>query len=185
MLIQEQSPVTADEFWTLSQRDDVHQELINGVIYPVELNGWKHGHITSLLLMYIHRHVMQQNAGRVTAPGTGYRLAEETVLAPDIGFVQDERLPDGLPDGFIPLAPDLAVEVMSPGNSAGEMSRKVKLFFEHGTRLIWIVHPHDRQIDVYQPTDEGATVNFLGMDDTLTGGDVLPGFTLKISDLFT
>ena len=184
-LTQSQQDITAADFWELSQADDVHLELIEGVLWSRPLAGWKVGSITSVLTMHIQRYVSHNQSGCVTATGTGYRLAETTVLAPDIGFIRAEQIPDELPEGFIPFAPDLAVEVLSPGNSAGEMSRKVELFFRYGTRLIWVVHPNQRKVDVYHPAEDGATVQFLGLDDTITGGDVLPGFSLAIRDLFT
>jgi Uma2 family endonuclease len=181
---QPQQALTAADLQELSQSDDTHLELIEGVLYPMPPAGGKHGSVTSILTMHVQYHVSQHNLGYVTAAETGYRLAEKTVLAPDIGFIRAERIPAELPDGFVPFAPDLAVEVMSPGNSASEMSRKVALFFQHGTRLIWVVHPNDRKVDVYHPADDGAKIQFLGMDDTLDGGDVLPGFSLAIRELF-
>lgn len=184
-LTQHRQTLTADELWELSQTEDMHQELIEGWLYPMPPAGGKHGSITSILTMHIQYHVSQNNLGYVTAAETGYRLTEQTVLAPDIGFIRDEQVSDDLPDGFVPFAPDLVVEVMSPGNSASEMSRKVELFFRHGTRLIWVVHPAEQKVDVYHPAENGANVSFLGVADTLHGGAVLPGFSLAIADLFT
>lgn len=73
---------------------------------------------------------------------------------------------------------------MSPGNTATEMSRKVELLAKHGTTLIWIVHPSTKTVDVYQVLDDTVKVEFLSIKDTLTGGDILPGFELALSDLF-
>jgi Uma2 family endonuclease len=101
-----------------------------------------------------------------------------------VAFIKAERVPESIPEGFVPLAPDLAVEVMSPSNSASEMSRKIHLFFQHGTQIVWLVHPADKTIDVYQHAAGETTVKFLSSDDTLTDGDVLPGFSLALSELF-
>jgi Uma2 family endonuclease len=184
MVLETTQRVNADQFWQMSQSDDIHQELIHGEIHEMAPTGWLHGDVTSILSMHIQSHVLSNKLGRVTAAETGFRLNDDTVLAPDIGFIRAERVPEKLPDGFVPLAPDLAVEVMSPSNSASEMSQKIKLFFQHGTQLVWVVHPTTKKMDVYQSIDGETKVDFLDINDTLTGGEVLPDFSLSLSELF-
>lgn len=174
----------ADQFWQMSQSDETHQELINGEIHEMAPTGWLHGDVTHELAWHLENYVREHKAGRLTAAETGFRLDENTVLAPDIAFIREDRVPESIPEGFVPLAPDLAVEVMSPSNSASEMSRKIDLFFRHGTQLVWVVHPATKKIDVYQVADDKTTVMFLNRRDTLTGGEVLPGFSLALSHLF-
>ncbi len=108
------------------------------------------------------------------------------MLAPDIGFIIAARIPPTLPGGFVPFAPDLAVEVVSPGNTKDEIHKKVELYLRYGTRLVWIVDPKRQSIQVYQPNgaDNQATVTYLGIANTLDGAAVLPGFTLPLRELF-
>jgi Uma2 family endonuclease len=121
----------------------------------------------------------------VTAAETGYVLhrsddGKDTVRAPDVGFVSKARLPAGLPKGYIPFAPDLAVEVVSPNDKAAEIQTKIGEYLRYGVRLIWVLYPDNQSIVVH--TKEGART--LTVDDTLDGGDVLPGFSLPVRDLF-
>lgn len=184
MVLQEQL-ITARAFWDMLQgEEEKHIELLDGVINPMAPTGFIHGAITIELTHAIVLFVKKHKLGIVTAAETGFRLNKNTVIAPDIAFIHADRIPDKIPDGFVPFAPDLAVEVMSPGNDATEMSRKVDLLFEHGTSLIWIVHPKTKSVDVYQSTKDGVKVEFLKIEDTLSGGDVLPGFELLLSELF-
>lgn len=147
--------------------------------------GWIHGEIASELNLHMRVFVKQHKLGAITAAETGFQLTEGTVLAPDIGFVRRERVPETLPAGFVPFAPDLAVEVMSPYNSASTMRDKVELNFRHGTQQIWVVHPQSRRVDIYTHSETGSPeLRFLGPEDALEGGDLLPGFRLPLADLF-
>lgn len=74
---------------------------------------------------------------------------------------------------------------MSPSNNASEMSRKIDLLMQHGTQVIWIVHPTTKTIDVYSANGDSVKVSFLKQDDTLSGGTILPEFTLKLTNLFS
>ena len=91
-----------------------------------------------------------------------------------------EQLPDGIPDGFCPVAPDLAVEVISPGNKADDIHTKVLELLAAGTRLVCLVYITTQTMVVYSE----AGNRILTLEDTFTGGDVLPGFELKLSDFF-
>jgi Uma2 family endonuclease len=99
-----------------------------------------------------------------------------------VAFVQASRLTGGVPGrGYLPLAPDLAVEILSPSNTAAEMARKLADYFGHGTRLVWLVDPDAREITVHAA---GAIPRLLRDADTLDGGDVLPGFSTPVAALF-
>lgn len=176
---------TADDIWEMAGDNDKHFELIDGVIFDMSPTGFLHGIITNELARIVSNHIRENKLGIVTAAETGYKLTDKTVIAPDIAFVRADRVPTEPVEGYLPLAPDLAVEVMSPSNTAGEMSRKVDLLMQHGTQLVWIVHPTTKAIDVYAKEDDKVNVNFLKDNDTLTGGTVLPNFSLKLTDLFT
>ena len=101
----------------------------------------------------------------------------------DVAFIRWERFPNGkLPREPIPaLAPDLAIEVLSKGNTEREMQRKLRDYFEAGVRLVWYIDPESRTATVYTATDQSAAID---SDGVLDGGDVLPGFTLSLTELF-
>ncbi len=131
----------------------------------------------------IWSHVRGHKLGRVFAAETGFKLSTnpDTVLAPDIAFVSAERAKP-LTDKFASIAPDLAVEVVSPGNSASELNQKIALYFQAGTRQIWIVYPKTRTIQIYSAPNQ---IVVLSRADELDGGNVLPGFTLALETLFS
>jgi Uma2 family endonuclease len=123
------------------------------------------------------------NLGMVLGSDGFLRLSARYVRAPDVSFTNWDRLPNRkVPREPIPtLAPDLAVEVLSPSNTRREMTRKRKEYFESGVRLVWVIDPKARTVQVYTPPGD---VTDLGPADTLTGGDVLPGFAVPVADLF-
>ena len=112
------------------------------------------------------------------------------MLSPDIGYISAERaatLPaEGTPERrkFLPIAPDLAVEIASPDQYQPEMARKAALYLESGVRLVWVIWPAVRQVGVWR-AGSSLPDAMLGMGDTLDGGEVLPGFALPIARLFS
>lgn len=182
---------TATDLWELSQRienDGKRFILIEGVIYEMPPASWKHGDIAGVIFGLLWVFLRKHPLGRLTAAETGYRLSQDgkIVLAPDVGFIANERIPDELPDtGYVPFAPDLAVEVVSPGNSANEISLKVSTYLQYGTQQVWLVYPEQQTVEVYTPNGNNeAQVKYLSVNDVLDGGDMLAGFTLKISEIF-
>jgi Uma2 family endonuclease len=119
----------------------------------------------------------------MTVAETGFQISRDpdTVRAPDVAFVRAERLPAAEPLGFFPGAPDLAVEVLSPSDRAGEVLAKVQDWLEAGCRAVWVVDPHTQTISDYRSRSE--VVVFSGAD-TLTGGTVLPGFSVSLPEIF-
>jgi len=180
---------TAGELWELSHQPEnrgKRLELIEGAIYEMPPTGGEHGGITLDLGAVIRSHVKANDLGYTTAAETGYILyknpnGRDTVVAPDVGFISKERLPDGLPKSYIPAPPDLAVEVVSPGDSADEIDQKVVLYLRSGTRLVWVWYPKTKTVIAHTPT----SVQRLDLDDTLDGGDVLPGFRLAVREIFS
>ena len=100
---------------------------------------------------------------------------------PDVAFIRAEKLPDSIPIGFWPVAPDLAIEVASPGNSLADLQEKAIEYLEAGTQIVWIVEPRTRSVTVYRSFSDIA---LLRENDTLTGETLLPGFALPVSSLF-
>ena len=176
---------SAAQVWELSHDSEhAHQrfELSEGELLIMSPAGGEHGVVASRLDRKIGNFVDEYDLGYVTAAETGYILATnpDTLRAPDVGFVQKSRLPDGLPQGYIPLAPDLAVEVVSPNDQADEIQRKTGEYLRHGTRLVWVVYPRTKSVVVHT-AEKAITVSG---DDMLDGGAVLPGFSLPVAELF-
>lgn len=163
--------------------EDERGELIEGVMQPVTPAQGTHSDIVGRLQEALGPQVRPRRLGRM-GPERGFllRTDPDTVLAPDLSFVARERdVDDDAVVGFPRIAPDLAVEVKSPGDTYPELLRRVAIYLEAGVRLVWIVDPARRSVTVY--AGDGAT-RVLGMDDVLDGGDVLPGFALPLADLF-
>lgn len=128
--------------------------------------------------------VESHDLGVVFTAETGFHLASDpdTVRAPDLAFVRRERIPEsGIPTGYWPGAPDLAVEVISPGDTYEEVEEKVSQWLGAGTLLVWIVNPRHRTVTVRSEAD---TARILSDTDDLLGGQLLPGFRCAIAKLF-
>ena len=121
--------------------------------------------------------------GRVFSAETGFTIAREpdTVRAPDIAFISQNRLPALLPDGYLELVPDLVVEVVSPNDTAREVREKVNDWLDAGVRLVWVVDYQKRIITEYYSRQQ---YRVLTEYDTLDGGDVVSGFSLPVCEVF-
>lgn len=161
-----------------------HYELVRGELLPMAPTGDEHGSFTHDLAFEVSAFVRANNLGRGYAAETGFLVERDpdTVLAPDFAFVARERLTGPRQRGFVPLAPDLVLETRSPGDTRCEVAAKVRRWLDAGVRLIWELDPHRQALTVYA---SGSEVVVLGPQDTLTGGEVLPGFTLLLSRLFS
>jgi Uma2 family endonuclease len=179
---------TAEDLWELSHSREYAEkrlELIEGELIEMSPAGGKHGGLASQMDRLVGNHVDDNDLGYVTAAETGYTLfknpdGKDTVLAPDVGFVRKDRLPEGLPDGYVPLAPDLAVEVVSPNDSAAEIHNKVMKYLKYGTRLVWVLYFDTESAVAYNAS--GAQV--IDVEGTLDGGDVVPGLKIPMRKLF-
>ena len=175
--------VTASELERIPQHD-AHVELVKGEIITMPPAGFEHGGIAAHITFRISEVVFQQKLGRVYAAETGFILSRDpdTVRAPDAAFVSNERLALQVRRyGFFDAAPDLAVEVASPDDTANDIQEKVIEYLEAGTRLVWIVQPRTRTITVYRSLKD---IRVLRADETLDGADVLPGFSMIVSECF-
>jgi Uma2 family endonuclease len=155
-------------------------ELVRGVLVVREPAGYQHGDVAARLLVAIANHVNANRLGRVFAAETGFTLARnpDTVRAPDVAFISAARLPEPPPRGFAELAPDLAVEVLSPEDRPGEVLAKVGNWLTAGARLVWVVDPVRVLARVYRAD---GSESILDETDTLRGEDVLPGFEYPLS----
>jgi len=173
-------PITIDEFARMPLEGS--WELIDGA--PVEVSpssgrsGWISGNLFRALANYAH----STKIGWVFPPETGFVLFpdRQIVRSPDGAFVVRDRLM-GPPDSFVPLAPDLAVEVLSPSDRMTDALGKVGMYLDAGVRLVWLVDPSINTVTIYRP---GAAPATLGEGDTLDGGEVLPDFRLPLAEIF-
>jgi Uma2 family endonuclease len=180
MAVQERH-YTADDLWQLSQSDEAkHFELYKGRLIEMSPTGDTHTILASYINYFLMDFVLARQLGDVTSEIGGYKIDEDTVLAPDVGFVRKGRMPQ-LSGKFIPFAPDLAVEIRSPGDTKIEIYDKVVEYFKYGTRLVWVVYPNSRTIHVY---NSATHVTILTLADTLDGSEVLPGFNVPVRDVF-
>jgi Uma2 family endonuclease len=162
--------------------DHVLCELVEGVLVEKPM-GWKESSLALWMGFHLRNYLMESNIGELGGADSTLRLAPGLVRLPDLAFVLWEHLPDDTDDlPQIPdLAPDLAVEIISPSNTPKEMARKRKEYFAAGTKLVWQVYPKTRTVEVY--TSPGRFRTLL-IDDTLDGGSLLPGFRLPLRTLF-
>jgi len=164
--------------------DDKRYELHEGVLIEQPSAAVIHALIVSLLVMMVGNDIRGQKLGRVFGDNLDYLLGEGIILKPDVSFVAASRVEGGLPNYFH-FAPDLAVEVLSPSNSASEISYKVITYLRYGSRLIWIIDPAQKIVTVHEPGTEGTILSrVLTRDDTLTGGEILPDFRLLVREIF-
>jgi Uma2 family endonuclease len=174
---------TAEELFELPEHDRRY-ELIEGVLTKMSPTGFEHGDVAQTLGALLWQHVRANKLGKVLAAETGFKLASDpdTVLAPDVSFVRQAELDRlGPTKKFWPGAPDLAVEVMSPGDTARATQEKAKLWLSLGARMVWVVNPSRRAVSVHRP---GAEVSALGEGDALEGMEVVPGFRCEVSEIF-
>ncbi len=182
-------PMTVDELHALPD-DGWAYELVQGVLVRMPLSSGGASSISMLLGAFLTLHVRRNGLGIVTGEQGGYRLDPahplETEMAPDVAFVRADRAPSPTSPEFYGrawlLAPDLAVEIPSENQYAPGMAAKAHTYLTFGTRLVWVVWPRYKRVDVWRPGDE--TPKALGVDDVLDGEDVVPGFTHPIADLF-
>ncbi len=175
-----QTLVTADDLACLS--DGERYELVRGELRHMSPVGRPHGKFATRLARHLDVFVEAHDLGEVHVE-TGFYLEQspDTVRAPDVAFISKERLATQSEEGFFTVAPDLAVEIVSPGETADEVQEKVELYLAHGARLVWVLYPH-RKMVVVQRAD--GTAQRLRAGDTLDGEDVLPGFRLALAELF-
>lgn len=159
-------------------------ELVRGEPMVGPLAGASHGGVQSNLMLLLVPHVHAHGLGRVFTDGLSYELVAlpRTVRMPDASFVRAERLPTGgLEPGFLKIAPDFAVEVLSPSDKAWELEEKLADYRAAGTPLIWVIDDRRRSVMI---VSHDAPVRWLGEGDTLEGGDIIPGFRCPVSALF-
>jgi Uma2 family endonuclease len=174
--------VTAAEL-LLMPEDGFRHELVRGELRTMAPAGSEHGVIAMNVGASLHEHVRAHGLGRVFAAETGFKLASnpDTVRAPDAAFVRMERVGEAGENGsYWPGPPDLAVEVVSPGDTYHEVLDKVLEWLEAGARMVIVIDPRRRVATVHHPRNEAR---ILGEDGVIDGGDVLPGWRVALREL--
>jgi len=163
----------------LFQIPDKHAELVRGVLVVREPPGLRHGRIALDLGRRLADHVDANHLGRVYVE-SGFKLTSnpDTVRGPDVAFISQSRLPEPEPVGYPALAPDLVVEILSPGERPGEVLGKVADWLSAGTRLVWVMDPERRLARVYRADGTEAIIT---AEQPLQGEDVVPGFVCPLA----
>ena len=174
--------ITADELLSLPRGDGRQYELIRGVLVEKMPAGKSQGIVASLIDYALAHYAISNDYGYTLTAETGYRLDRDpdTVRAPDVAWFAPGRLPEGV-EGFPELAPDLAVEVKSPGNSYPEMAANAYMWLSYGSQQVWVADPSTTTVTVYRPN---AAPVILREDEFLDGSELLPGFTSPVWRLF-
>ena len=178
-----QQLMTAEELLVLPD-DGFRTELVRGELRRMSPASQKHGRLGARVTGPLERYVDAHTLGAVFVAETGFRVSSspDTVLAPDVAFVRQERIEAvGDVEGYWPGAPDLAVEVVSRHDLYTEVQDKVIDWLEAGARMVVVVNPRKRTVTVYRSLTE---IVILTEQDTLTGGDVVPGWSLPVRDIF-
>ena len=183
--------LTADELLEMAD-DGFLYELVEGELRRMSPAGSEHGAIGMNLVTALGPHVKANDLGVVFGPDTGFRIASapDTVRSPDVSFVRRERVPrDGLPEGYWPGAPDLAVEIISPSDTYTDVEKKVTEWLDAGACMVVVITPRTRTVTVHSSSEvcsahsSQADVLRLRDSDVLDLGDAVPGFSCTIADI--
>lgn len=181
MAVQSNVRVSVEEFEriaALSENVDKRLEYIGGEIVEVVSNS-QSSEIAMRIGIEIGVYLKTNDVGRLTGADGGYRVSGEDYM-PDVGFISKARQPKRPHTAWNPVAPDLAVEVVSPNDEAAQIADKVTNYILAGT-LVWYFYPDKQQVKVYEP---GKPAKTLTINDTLDAGKVLPGFKVALKDIF-
>ena len=178
------APGTATEedvLW-LDDHEDCLCELIDGTLVEKTM-GWFESWLAANLIGILKDFVTQRNLGIILGPDGMLKLFPDQVRIPDVCFISWERYAKRpkVKERILSVAPDLAAEIISGGNTPQEMDRKLREYFESGTRLVWYFYLDKREVHVYTAVEQVQVLNESG---TLDGGEVLPGFSLPLTGFF-
>ncbi len=173
--------MTVEEFEriaALPENADRRLEFIGGEVVEVVSNQ-QSSHVAARITGFLFMYLLEHKSGFLTSSDGGYMIGTERYI-PDVAFVSQERQPEVSDQAYGPVAPDLAVEVLSPSDEPGDMRIKVVNYLRAGT-TVWVVDPANRFVEVFAPDQAPQRIP---ADGTLSGGDILPGFTLAVADIF-
>jgi Uma2 family endonuclease len=175
--------LTAEQFFKEYGGKEGRYELVRGEVLQMAPPGGVHGEVALNIGSILRAYVRQHNLGRAfVESGFALEHAPDTVRGPDVAFVSQERVASsGVPRAFFEGAPDLAVEVVSPDDTAASLELKVHEYLGAGSKQVWLVYPDSRTVHVY--TQDG-TVRWYQEGDTLEGGELLLGFSVPVREFF-
>ena len=182
-MAEQRTLLSADDFFRQYSNKDRRYELAKGEVIEMPPPGWVHGGIAVNIAVALGSFVRQNGLGTLVVE-SGFRLTSnpDTVRGPDVAFVTRERVPaEGPPREFFPGPPDLAVEIVTPSDSAGDLEIKVSEYLSGGTKCVWVVYPDSRRVVVHRPDGIAQTY---GEDSNIEEPELLPGFSLSLGEIF-
>jgi Uma2 family endonuclease len=173
--------ITGEELFELG--DIGRAELVKGELVRMAPAGHPHGYIEVNFAAALHTFVRRHKLGRVLSGEVGLYTGRDpdTVRGADVAFISNERLAQVQSQSYLDVAPELIVEVMSPDDRWYDVNDKLTEYFDVGVQMVWVADPQRRQVRVYRSLTE---IKILGAEDTLSGGEVLPGFGVAVAELF-
>ncbi len=173
---------TIDDVNRLRESEGRLYELVDNTLVEKAM-GWQESMLAGVLLHWLHLYLDDHDLGLATGADGMTRLFGDTVRGPDVAFVNWSRLPGGrVPDKPIPdLVPNFVIEVLSLGNTRGEMARKRREYFQAGVELMWMIDPRSRSVAVFESAEK---FTMFDDDGVLNGERVLPGWTVELAGLF-
>lgn len=168
--------MTLEEFL---ENDLEGYEYVKGELVPMPPPSMEHGEISINIIRYLDMHVYKHQLGRLYTAETTFQL-DDRLVKPDVAFVSTERLPENRRKGS-PVPPDLAIEIVSPTDKQYDVTEKALAYLKAGTRLVWVIEPVAKTVMVYRSETD---FSLLKSEDTLTGEDVVEGFTCPVAQLF-
>ena len=175
--------MTADDLLRLHSKG-IRGELIGGVICETMAAGQDHGKYVMNLAVEMGSFIKSRQLGSLIGSDSGILLerSPDTVREPGLAFISAEKMPLGISQpGYSEVVPDIVVEIASPSDSRRAVNDKARMWHTYGVRLVWVAYPDTRTVDLH---GEDGSIVTLTEDDSLDGGDVLPGFTCTVSDIF-
>ncbi len=182
-MAEQRTLLTAEEFFWLYSHKEGDYELVRGEVIEMAPPGGIHGSTASNIVYFLQAYNRQHQIGRVVVE-TGFCLQcrPDTVRGPDVAFVRQERVPpEGMPRAYFQGPPDLAVEVVSPSDTAAELETKVYEYLNSGAQRVWVFYPDTRRVAVHRPD---GTARWYTEEATLEDPELLPGFSLAIREVF-
>lgn len=162
--------------------DSYRYELWEGRLVRRKASKPRHGIVAGRIVTHLGAYLLQHHIGDIHVADAGFRAGPgESLYCPDAAYVSNERMALASLDEFVPFAPDIAVEVRSPDNTHRQLERKARHYVAHGAQYVWVFYPRTKSVRVHRPDVATETLH---ADDHLLAEDLLPGFTVRVGDLF-